>query len=132
MVVSKLIGVKCQLSIGNEQIKQVKSFKYLGNIVTKDGGCEAEIKTLIAMAKEAFQRLNSILVSGSLALITKKRILENYVLPNLLYGSECWTISSQMTKKLEAVEVWFYRRILKVSWTSHQTNEEILIQQRHY
>ena len=78
------------------------------------------------MANEAFQRLKSILVSGSLTLITKKRILECYVLPILLYGSECWTISSQMTKKLEAVELWFYRRILKVSWTSHQINEEIL------
>ena len=74
----------------------------------------------------SFQRLKSLLVSGSPALITKKRILECYVLPILLYGSECWTISSQMTKELEAVELWFYWRILKVSWTSHQTNEEIL------
>ena len=72
------------------------------------------------MAKETYQRLKSTLVSGSPALITKERILECYALPILLYRSECWTVSSQMTKKLEAVELWFYRRILKVSWTSDQ------------
>ena len=126
MVVSKQTGVNCHLEIGNEKIKQVKSFKYLGSIITEDGKCEKEIKSRIAMAKEAFQRLKPILVSGSLSLDTKKRILQCYVYSILLYGSECWTISTQIENRLKAAEMWFYRRMLKISWTSHQSNEEVL------
>ena len=57
---------------------------------------------------------------------TKKRVLNCYVEPVLLYGSECWTISAQMESKLQATELWFYRRMMKISWVDHVTNEEVL------
>ena len=57
---------------------------------------------------------------------TKKRVLNCYVEPVLLYGSECWTISAQMESKLQATELWFYRRMMKISWVDHITNEEVL------
>ena len=56
---------------------------------------------------------------------TKKRVLNCYVEPVLLYGSECWTISAQMKSKLQATELWFYRRMMKISWVDDTTNEDV-------
>ena len=57
---------------------------------------------------------------------TKCRVLECYVMSTLMYGRECWTITSEMEKKLEAMEMWCYRRMLRLSWTKKVTNEEVL------
>lgn len=73
----------------------------MGSIITEDGRSDSEIKTHIALGKEAFQRLQFILVSGRLALTTKRRILQCYVFSILLYGIECWTISNQMKSRLK-------------------------------
>ena len=55
----------------------------------------------------------------------KVRLLKRYVHSALLYGCECWTISPTMKKKIMAAEMWFYRRMLKISWTEHVTNKEV-------
>ena len=57
---------------------------------------------------------------------TKYRILRTYVWSILLYGCESWTITNSITKKLEATEMWFFRRILKISWTEKKSNQEVL------
>ena len=56
----------------------------------------------------------------------RNRILQCYVIPILTYGSECWTISPNMERKLEATEMWFHRRMLHISWKDHVTNDEVL------
>ena len=61
-----------------------------------------------------------------ISLETKKRLIKCYIRPILLYGSECWTISTKMRERLEAAEMWFYRRILRISYTQHVTNERVL------
>ena len=116
----------CEIKINNQQIKQVESVKYLGTIITSDGKCESEINRRIAIAKETFNKMSKMFKNHKIALNTKQRLLQCYIYPVLLYGSECWTISSNMQKKLEATEMWFYRRILKVSYTEHMTNETVL------
>jgi len=78
------------------------------------------------MAKNAFQKLETILKDKKLQMSTKIRVLNCYVIPTLRYGSECWTISAAMVKRLEAVEIWFYRRMLKIPWTDHVSNEQVL------
>ena len=78
------------------------------------------------MAKETFYKLNNIFHNHNIRLSTKLNVLNTYVYSILLYASECWTMSATMTKKLEAVEMWFYRRILRISYTKHITNEEVL------
>jgi len=116
----------CNINIEQERIKQVAEFKYLGTIITEDGRCEREIKTRIGMAKEAFSRLKGLVTNTKMSLSTRKRLVHVFVLPILLYGCECWTLTSQLKKKLEAMEMWLYRRMLKISWTEHVTNEEVL------
>src|SRR5207244_13585270 len=78
------------------------------------------------MAKEIFYKLNNIFHKHNIRLSTKLNVLNTCVYSILLYASECWTISATMTKKLEAVEMRFYRRILRISYTKHITNEEVL------
>ncbi|MGX9987587.1 reverse transcriptase domain-containing protein [Soonwooa purpurea] len=126
MVISKKTNQKCTLQVGNTRIKQVQKFKYLGSVLTEDGKCDAEIKTRIGLARNAFQKLSKILKDRKVSRTTKKRVLNCYVIPVLLYGSESWTISSRMRRRLEATEMWFYRRMLRISWTQHVSNYEVL------
>src|SRR5688572_10031804 len=78
------------------------------------------------MAKEKFYKLTNIFHNHNIRLSTKLNVLNTYVCSILLYASECWTMSAAMTKRLEAVEMWFYRRILRISYTKHITKEEVL------
>ncbi len=126
MVVSKTISPQCQLHIGETIIKKVKSFNYLGSLITEDGKCDSEIRRRIGFAKDVFQRLGNVLKNNNISMDTRKRILKCYVLSILTYGSECWTISQLMEARLEAAEMWFLRRMLKIPWTDRVSNEEIL------
>ena len=78
------------------------------------------------LVKEAFQKLSNILCDKKLSMETKKRVLDCYTKNTLLYGSECWTISMSKKRRLEAVEMWFYRKMIRVSWTEHMANQEVL------
>ena len=127
MVISKQKDLTCQLKINDVTIKQVKSFNYLGSLITGDGKCDYEIKSRIGMSKQAFQKLQKILKDRKMSMGTRKRILHCYVYSILTYGNECWTISAQMENRLEAVEMWFLRRVLRISWVDHISNGEVLI-----
>ena len=70
-------------------------------------------------------KLGKIFRNSKISMHTKKRVLICYVEPVLLYGSECWIILAQMESKLQATEKWFYRRMMKISWVDHVTNEEV-------
>ena len=127
MVISKdKTEKRCSLKIGDEMIKQVQRFNYLGSMITKDAKCDQEIRKRIGMAKTAFENLKSILKNNKLSMNTKIRVLNCYVISILTYGCECWTISDRMKKQIEAAEMWFFRRILRISWTDRVTNEEVL------
>lgn len=99
---------KCDLHVGDTKIKQVRKFRYLGSVMPEDGKSDAEIRRHIGMAKDAFQKLGR---DRRSLLVTKKRVLNYYMISVLLYGSECWTVSSKMNKRLKATEVWFYKKI---------------------
>ena len=127
MTVSKYRkGVDAIIELKGIPIKQVENFKYLGTWISNDGKCDKEIKTRIAIAKETFYKLINIFHNHSIRLCTKLNLLNTYIHSILLYASECWTLSAEMTKRLEAAEMWFYRRILRISYTRHITNEEVL------
>ena len=116
----------CNLFIHGKQVKQVNSFKYLGSTVTSDGKSDCDIKKRIAIAKDSFSKMSSILKNGKLAMKTRLRVLNCYVFSVLKYGSECWTISKAMENRLQAAELWFYRRMLRLRWTDRVTNVEVL------
>src|SRR5437899_9715171 len=127
MVVSKYQNVMDSgITLKENPIKQVENFKYLGTWITNGGKCDEEIKTRIAMAKETFYKLNNIFHNHNIRLSTKLNALNTYVYSILLYASEYWTISAAMAKKVEAAEMWFYRRILRISYKKHIANEEVL------
>jgi len=73
-----------------------------------------------------FQKMKSILSNTQLSIDTQKRTLQCYIEPILMYGCEAWTINKQIEKKLEAVEMWFLRRMLRIPWTARKTNQEVL------
>ena len=127
MVISKSkITPTYHIHINNETIKQVEKFKHLGSTITSDGRNDAEIKIRIGMAKDAFQKMEKVIKNKNITIETRNRILQCYVIPILTYDSECWTISPNMERKLEAAEMWFHRRMLHISWKDHVTNDEVL------
>lgn len=115
------------MQYGGTTLKQVNSFKYLGTVITSDGRCTTEVRCRIGQAKIAFQRLRSILCNKHISIEIRKQILQLYVTQILYYGSEAWTINNKTEKQLEAVEMWFLRRMLKISWTDKISNENLFI-----
>ena len=110
MVVSKKKDIpRCSLKVKDQIIKQVSAFNYLGSTIIEDAGCMKEIKRRIVLAKSAFSKLSNILRNTSLSMRTRIRVLNCYVYPVLLYGSETWSITSDMRKHLESCEMRFLR-----------------------
>ena len=126
MVISKKSCPKCVIKINGTTLKQVSQFKYLGTLITADGKCAVEIRNRITQSKIAFWKMKSVLCNRSLSMKLRKRVLQCYIEPILTYGCESWTVNKQARKSLEATEMWFYRRMMRISWTEKRTNEDIL------
>ena len=107
-------------------IKQANSFKYLGTQITSDGRNHQEIKSKTAQAKASFQQMKSIMTNIKMSIVVRKRILEVFIEPVLLYGCEAWAIDERMKRSLETTEMWFLRRMMRIPWTAKKTNEEVL------
>lgn len=125
MRISRNGGSKITINIDGEKLEQVKQFSYLGSTVTEDGKSHSEIKRRIILGREAFNK-NKELMRGKLELSLKKRLIKTIIWSGVLYGSETWTLQKEDIKRLEAFEMWLYRRIMKIKWTEHKTNEEVL------
>ena len=116
----------CSVVKKMHMIKKIIRTFLIGIPHTSDGRNDAEIKIRIGMAKDAFQKMEKVIKNKNITIETRNRILQCYVIPILTYGSECWTISPNMERKLEATEMWFHRRMLHISWKDHVTNDEVL------
>jgi hypothetical protein len=125
MRISREEGKSMNITINGNKLEQVTQFCYLGSTITEDCRSHTEIKKRIAMGKEAFDKRRELL-RGKLKLELKKRMVKSLVWSVVLYGAETWTLTKEDTKRLEAFEMWTWRRILKISWTEHQSNEEVL------
>lgn len=126
MIISKKSIKGAHLYINNNRIERVKQYSYLGTIINEQWNNVQEIKCRIGKAKTTFNKMSAIFKSHNLSLETKIRHLRCYVFSVLLYGVESWTLTEATTKKLEAFEMWLYRRMLKIPWTAHTTNKEVL------
>ena len=115
----------CNIKLKNENLQQADHFKYLGATLTSDGRSTKEIKIRIAQAKKAFTELSNILQSSKISVQTRRRVLASYIQPIMEYGSEAWTINKEAANAINAAEMWFYRRMLKVSYVDHITNDAI-------
>ena len=122
MVFSKA-KVNCSVSVhGN-----VQAFVYLGSLFTSDARSDKENRGRIGIAKSTFTSMNIILTTRNISIAVRLRVLKCYIWSTLRYGCETWTISGDMIKKLEALETWFYRRMLRISWKEKVTNVEVYL-----
>lgn len=104
----------------------VDKFVYLGSLITKDGGCSEEIKRRLAMARSATTKLTKIWRDQTITKTVKVMLANSLIFPIAVYAAETWTLKKTDRKRIEAFELWVYRRILRVSWVEHRTNASVL------
>ena len=110
----------CQ--IDGEIMETVTDFIFLGSKITTDGDCSHEIKRLLLLGRKAM----TILKSRDVTLPTKIHIVKAMVFPVVLYRFESWTINKDEHQRIDAFELWYWRRLLRVSWTARRPNQSIL------
>ena len=112
--------------IVGETVQTVTDFIFLGSKITADGDCSHEIKRHLLLGRKAMTNLDSILKSRDIALPTKLRIVQAMVFPVVMYGCESWTIKKAECRRIDAFELWCWRRLLRVPWTTSRFNQLIL------
>ena len=114
------------LQIDGETMETVRDFLFLGSKITTDGDCSHEIKRLLLLGRKVMTKLVSILRSRNITLLTKIRLVKAMVFPVVMYGYESWTIKKAKCQRIDAFELWCWRRLLKVPWTARRSNQSIL------
>ena len=104
----------------------MRDFIFGGSKITADGDYSPEIKRCLLLGREAMSKLDSILKSRDIALPTKVRLIKAMVFPEVMYGCESWTVKKAECQRIEAFELWFWRRLLRVPWTARRSNQSIL------
>ena len=107
-------------------METVIDFIYLGSKITADGDCSHEIKRHLLLGRKVMTNLDSILKSRDITLLTKVHLVKAVVFPVVMYGCESWTIKKAEHQRLDAFELWCWRRLLRVPWTARRSNQSIL------
>ena len=103
-----------------ETMETVRDFIFLGSRITMNGDCSHEIKTL-AVWRKAMTDLDSVLKSRDITLLTKVHLVKDMVFPVVMYGCESWTIKKAEHRRIDAFELWYWRRLLRVPWTARRS-----------
>ena len=112
--------------IDGETMETVSDFIFLGSKITSDGDCSHEIKRHLLLRKKVMTNLDSILKSRDTTLPTKVRVVKYMVFPVVVYGCESWTLKKAECQRIDAFELWCWRRLLRVPWTARRSNQSIL------
>ena len=104
----------------------MRDFSFLGSKITADGDCSHEIKRHLLLRRKAMTNLESILKNRDITLLTKVCIVKAMVFPVVMYEYESWNIKKAERQKIAAFELWCWRRLLRVPWTSRRSNQSIL------
>ena len=104
----------------------VSDFIFLGSKITADGDCSHEIKRHLLLGRKVMTNLNSILKSRDITLPTKVCLVKVMVFPVVMYGCESWTAKKAEHQRIDAFELWCWRRLLRVPWTARTSNQSIL------
>ena len=107
-------------------METVSDFIVLGSKITADGDCSFEIKRCLLLGRNAMTNLDSILKSRDIILLTMVLLVKDMVFPVNKYGRENWTIKKAEHRRIDAFELWCWRRLLRVPWTSRRPNQSIL------
>ena len=112
--------------INGETMETVTDFIFLGSKITADGDCSHEIKWCLLLGRKAMTNLDSLLKSRDITLPTKVCLVKGLVFPVVMYGCESWTIKKAEHRRIDASELWCWRRLLRVPWTARRSNQSIL------
>ena len=112
--------------IDGETVETVSDFIFLGSKITADGDCSHEIKTRLLLGRKIMTKLDSIVKSRDITLPTKVRLVKAMVFPVVMYGCESWTVKKADRRRIDAFELWCWRRLLRVPWTARRSNQSIL------
>src|SRR5574341_695836 len=109
-----------------KQVETVSDFIFWGSKITADGDCSHEIKRCLLLGRKVMTNLDSIFKSRDITLPTKVRLVKAMVFPVVTYGCESWTIKKAKHQRIDAFELWCWRRLLRVPWTARRSNQSIL------
>ena len=112
--------------IDGETVDTVADFIFLGSKITADGDCIHEIKRHLLLGIKAMTNLDSMLKSRDITLPTKVHLIKAMVFPVVPYRCESWTIKKAERQRIDAFELWCWRRLLRVPWTARRSNQSIL------
>ena len=112
--------------MSQETVKTVTDFVFWGSKITADGDCSHEIKRRWLLGRKAMSNLDSILKSKDITLLSKVRLVKAMVFQLVIYGCESWTIKKAEYQRIDAFELWCWRRLLRVPWTARRYNRSIL------
>ena len=112
--------------IDGETVETVTDFIFLGSKIPADGDCSHEIKRRLLLGRKVMTNLDIILKSRDITLSTKVCLVKSVVFPIVMYGCESWTIKKAECRRIDAFELWCWRRLLRVPWTARKSNQSIL------
>ena len=112
--------------IDEETMETVRDFIFWGSKINADGDCSHEIKRCLLLGRKVMTNLDSILKSRNIAFPTKVHLVKAMVFPVVMYGCECCTIKKAEHRRIDAFELWCWRRLLRVPWTVRRSNQSIL------
>ena len=119
-------GLITSWQIDGETVETVRDFIFLGSKITGDGNCSHEIKRCLPLGRKAVTNLDSISKSRDITLPTKDPLVKAMVFPVVMYGCESWTIKKAEHWRMDAFELWCWRKLLRVPWTARRSNQTIL------
>ena len=106
--------------------KQCQILLFWGSKITADGDCSHEIKRRLLLGRKVMTNLDSIFKSRDITLPTKVHLVKAMVFPVVMYGCESWTVKKLEHRRIDAFELWYWRRLLRVPWTARRSNQFIL------
>ena len=109
-----------------KQWKQCQTLFWGGSKITADGDCSQEIKRCLLLGRKVMTNLDSIFKSRHITLPTKVRLVKAMIFPVVIYGCESWTVKKAERQRMDAVELWCWRRLLRIPWTARRSNQSIL------
>ena len=123
------IMVSCSITlwqIDGETMETVTDFIFLGSKITTDGDCSLKIKRRVLLGRKTMTNIDSILKSRDTTLPTKVHLVKTMVFPVVVYGCESWTLKKAECRRIDAFELWCWRRLLRFTWTARRSNQSIL------
>ena len=111
--------------IDGETVEIVSDFIFLGSKITADGDCSQEIKRCLLLGRKVMTNLDSIFKSRDITLPTKVHLVKAMVFPIVMYGCESWTVKKAERQRIDAFELWCWKRLLRVPWTARRSNQSI-------